>query len=98
MSMGCARIPPIDNHRLEEPQPMSEVREAVRSRYASVARQIAVIPNPAAVAGGGCCQADGPDCGCSGSDSPSDLNCIAVRRPLSLVECHPTLPRTPAPA
>src|SRR5258708_11413399 len=91
MSMGCARIPPIDNHRLEEPQPMSEVREAVRSRYASVARQIAVIPNPAADAGGSCCQADGPDCGCSGSYSADDLKSIGLSESVSLGCGNPTM-------
>jgi len=59
---------------------MSEVREAVRSRYASVARQIAVIPNPSSDTGAGCCQADGPDCGCSGSYSAEDLKAIGLSR------------------
>ena len=45
---------------------MGEVREAVRSRYANAARQIAVL-NASSSPGEGCCQADGPDCGCSGS-------------------------------
>src|SRR5207244_2730385 len=43
---------------------MSEIREAVRSRYADAAKKIAVLqPEP----GVGCCQVDGPDCGCAGS-------------------------------
>src|ERR1700737_3769036 len=55
---------------------MSEVREAVRSRYAGIAKQITVIP--AEDQTGGCCKADGPDCGCSGSYSAEDLEAIGV--------------------
>ena len=54
---------------------MSDVKEAVRSRYAGVARQLAVLqPDPSA----GCCQADGPDCGCTGSYSADELKEIVV--------------------
>jgi SAM-dependent methyltransferase len=70
---------------------MSEVREAVRSRYASIARQIAVIPNPAGDTGAGCCQADGPDCGCSGSYSADDLNSIRLSESVSLGCGNPTM-------
>jgi arsenite methyltransferase len=70
---------------------MSEVREAVRSRYASVARQIAVLPNPTADAGAGCCQADGPDCGCSGSYSAEDLKSIGLTESVSLGCGNPTM-------
>src|SRR5713226_9286612 len=70
---------------------MSEVREAVRSRYAGVARQIAVIPNPSSDTGAGCCQADGPDCGCSGSYSAEDLEAIGLSESLSLGCGNPTL-------
>jgi len=70
---------------------MSEVREAVRSRYASVARQIAVLPNPTADAGAGCCQADGPDCGCSGSYSADDLKAIGLTESVSLGCGNPTM-------
>ncbi len=38
---------------------MSEVREAVRSRYANAAKQIAVINAPGSFPAAGCCQADG---------------------------------------
>jgi SAM-dependent methyltransferase len=69
---------------------MSEVREAVRSRYANVARQIAVIPGPATDAGAGCCQADGPDCGCSGSYSVEDLKGIGLSESVSLGCGNPT--------
>ena len=58
---------------------MSELREAVRSRYASAAKQIALIPVGQTIADAGCCQADGPDCGCSGSYSADELKEIARR-------------------
>jgi SAM-dependent methyltransferase len=70
---------------------MSEVREAVRSRYADVARQIAVIPTPSTDMGAGCCQADGPDCGCSGSYSAEDLKAIGLTESVSLGCGNPTL-------
>src|SRR5258708_5702663 len=70
---------------------MSEVREAVRSRYAGVARQIAVIPNPTGDTGAGCCQADGPDCGCSGSYSADDLKSIGLSESVSLGCGNPTM-------
>jgi SAM-dependent methyltransferase len=70
---------------------MSEVREAVRSRYAGVARQIAVIPNPSGDTGAGCCQADGPDCGCSGSYSAEDLKAIGLSESVSLGCGNPTM-------
>src|SRR5438105_7030659 len=38
---------------------MSEINEAVRSRYANAAKQIAVINAPGSVPAAGCCQADG---------------------------------------
>jgi SAM-dependent methyltransferase len=65
---------------------MSELREAVRSRYADLAKQIAVID----VDGAGCCQADGPDCGCSGSYSTSDLQAIGLSESVSLGCGNPT--------
>jgi arsenite methyltransferase len=70
---------------------MSEVREAVRSRYAGVARQIAVIPNPGTDTGAGCCQADGPDCGCSGSYSAEELKGIGLSESVSLGCGNPTM-------
>ena len=69
---------------------MSEVREAVRSRYASVAKQIAVIPFGATDTSAGCCQADGPDCGCSGSYSADDLGSIGLSEAVSLGCGNPT--------
>jgi arsenite methyltransferase len=70
---------------------MSEVREAVRSRYASIARQIAVIPIADVEAGAGCCQADGPDCGCSDSYSVEDLKSIGLTESVSLGCGNPTM-------
>jgi arsenite methyltransferase len=70
---------------------VSEVREAVRSRYASVARQIAVIPQVTTDTSAGCCQADGPDCGCSGSYSTDDLAAIGLTESVSLGCGNPTM-------
>jgi SAM-dependent methyltransferase len=67
---------------------MSDVKEAVRSRYAGVARQLAVL-QPDAEAG--CCQADGPDCGCSGSYSAGELKEIGLSESVSLGCGNPTM-------
>jgi len=67
---------------------MSELKEAVRSRYAGVARQLAVIQPDANV---GCCQADGPDCGCSGSYSTGELQEIGLSESVSLGCGNPTM-------
>ena len=69
---------------------MSEVREAVRSRYAGVARQLKVIPAGQTIQEAGCCQADGPDCGCSGSYSPDELKEIGMSEAVSLGCGNPT--------
>jgi arsenite methyltransferase len=67
---------------------MSDVKEAVRSRYAGVARQLAVLqPDPSA----GCCQADGPDCGCTGSYSADELKEIGLTESVSLGCGNPTM-------
>jgi SAM-dependent methyltransferase len=68
---------------------MSDFREAVRSRYAGIAKQITVIP--AEDQAGGCCQADGPDCGCSGSYSVEDLKSIGLSESVSLGCGNPTM-------
>src|SRR5579864_4397784 len=68
---------------------MGEVREAVRSRYAGAARQIAVLDTGSAAAAG-CCQADGPDCGCSGSYSADELTEIGLSEAVSLGCGNPT--------
>jgi SAM-dependent methyltransferase len=70
---------------------MSEVREAVRSRYASVAKQIALTPIGPLNASPGCCQADGPDCGCSGSYAADDLDSVALTESVSLGCGNPTM-------
>jgi arsenite methyltransferase len=70
---------------------VSEIREAVRSRYAGVASQIAVIPHASTDSGAGCCQADGPDCGCSGSYSAEDLRGIGLSESVSLGCGNPTM-------
>jgi SAM-dependent methyltransferase len=70
---------------------MSEVREAVRLRYASVARQIKVIQAGPMDSDAGCCQADGPDCGCSGSYSADDVKAIGLSESVSLGCGNPTL-------
>ena len=69
---------------------MGEVREAVRSRYASAARQITVL-NASSSPGAGCCQADGPACGCSGSYSAEELNEIGLSEAVSLGCGNPTM-------
>ena len=67
---------------------MSDVKEAVRSRYAGLARQLAVLqPDSSA----GCCQADGPDCGCSGSYSADELQEIGLNESVSLGCGNPTM-------
>jgi arsenite methyltransferase len=70
---------------------MSEVREAVRSRYAGVARQIALIPSSSADSSAGCCQGDGPDCGCSGSYSADELAEVGLAESVSQGCGNPTM-------
>ena len=70
---------------------MGEVREAVRSRYAGVAKQLTVIPTGQTIAEAGCCQADGPDCGCSGSYSLDELKEIGLSEAVSLGCGNPTM-------
>src|SRR5579864_5368246 len=70
---------------------MSQVREAVRSRYAGIAKQITVIPATDQDVACGCCQADGPDCGCSGSYSAEALREIGLTESVSLGCGNPTM-------
>jgi arsenite methyltransferase len=70
---------------------MSEVREAVRSRYAGAAKQIAFIQGGGPTPTSGCCQADGPDCGCSGSYSTDELKEIGLTEAVSLGCGNPTM-------
>jgi arsenite methyltransferase len=69
---------------------MSRVREAVRSRYASAAKQLVVF-NAQGNGPDGCCQADGPDCGCSGSYSADELKAIGLSESVSLGCGNPTM-------
>lgn len=70
---------------------MSEVREAVRTRYAGTAKQIALIQVGGPTPTSGCCQADGPDCGCSGSYSTDELKEIGLTEAVSLGCGNPTM-------
>jgi SAM-dependent methyltransferase len=70
---------------------MSEIREAVRSRYAGIAKQLDVINASANSTPAGCCQADGPDCGCSGTYSVDDLNNVGLAESVSLGCGNPLL-------
>jgi ubiquinone/menaquinone biosynthesis C-methylase UbiE len=67
---------------------MSDVREAVRSRYAGLANQLTVV-GPSGDAS--CCQADGPDCGCHGSYSAAELEEIGLSESVSLGCGNPTM-------
>ncbi len=67
---------------------MGDIREAVRSRYANAARKIAVIPAGASV---GCCQVDGPECGCAGSYLAPELEEIGLSDGVSLGCGNPTM-------
>jgi arsenite methyltransferase len=67
---------------------MSDVKEAVRSRYADIAKQLTVVQPDASA---GCCQADGPDCGCSGSYSADELREIGLSESVSLGCGNPTM-------
>jgi len=70
---------------------MNQVIESVRSRYSKVAKQLAVIPTGQTIADAGCCQADGPDCGCSGSYSAEELKEIGLSDGISLGCGNPTI-------
>src|SRR5260370_9530803 len=70
---------------------MREVREAVRSRYANFAKQIALTRIGTLKANSGCCQADGPDCGCNGSYAADDLDSVGLTESVSLGCGNPTM-------
>jgi arsenite methyltransferase len=67
---------------------MSEITEAVRSRYAGAAKKIELLPLDSSV---GCCQVDGPDCGCAGSYSAGELKEIGLSDGISLGCGNPTM-------
>ena len=66
---------------------MSEIQEAVRSRYAWAAKQLAVLPHDSTA---GCCAVDGPDCGCAGSYSADEVKQIGLTDAVSLGCGNPT--------
>src|SRR5213078_1049639 len=61
--------------------------EAVRSRYAGAAKQLAVLPQDSTA---GCCAVDGPDCGCAGSYSADEVKQIGLTDAVSLGCGNPT--------
>ena len=65
---------------------MSEIKEAVRSRYAGAAKHLAVLQPEAT----GCCGVDGTDCGCAGSYAGEDLGEIGLSEAVSLGCGNPT--------
>ena len=65
---------------------MREVGDAVRSRYADVARRLTVLP----VESAGCC-GDGDSCSCGGSYSSEELKAIGLSDSVSLGCGNPTL-------
>jgi SAM-dependent methyltransferase len=67
---------------------MSDVKEAVRSRYATAARQLTVLQGDPSAA---CCGVAGADCGCSGSYSASELHEIGLSESVSLGCGNPTM-------
>ena len=66
---------------------MREIQEAVRSRYAGAAKQLAVLPFDSTA---GCCAVDGPDCGCAGSYSAEEVKQIGLTDAVSLGCGNPT--------
>ena len=66
---------------------MSEIKEAVRSRYANAARQIAVIDTSAKA---GCC-GEGESCGCEGAYDAAELQQIGISEGVSLGCGNPTM-------
>ena len=67
---------------------MSDVKEAVRSRYAGVAKQLTVLQGDPAAA---CCGVDGGDFGCSGAYSAGELQEIGLTESVSLGCGNPTM-------
>src|SRR3984893_9970948 len=90
--MAGLRLSSIDILRLIGGAEMSEVREAVRSRYQDAARQRTVLANTGAELEPGCCRADGPDCGCGGAYSSDELAGVGLTDAVSLGCGNPLLP------
>ncbi len=70
---------------------MSEVREAVRSRYQRAAEQLTVLADSGAGPEAGCCSAAGPDCGCAGAYSSDEVAGVGLTDALSLGCGNPLL-------
>src|SRR5437588_4149031 len=66
---------------------MSEIKEAVRSRYANAARQIAIIDTSATA---GCCGV-GESCGCEGAYDAAELQQPGLNEGVSLGCGNPTM-------
>jgi SAM-dependent methyltransferase len=66
----------------------SDVKEAVRSRYAGAAKQLTVLQGDP---GAACCGVEGADCGCSGSYSAGELQEIGLSESVSLGCGNPTM-------
>src|SRR5712691_7958969 len=66
-------------------------RETVRPRYAGGGREVVEFTHRRSDTGTGCCQADGPDCGCGGSYSAEDLKAIGLSESVSLGCGNPTM-------
>jgi SAM-dependent methyltransferase len=66
---------------------MSEIKEAVRSHYANIARQLAVLPAESAV---GCCSGD-DSCGCDCGYSADELNAVGLGEGISQGCGNPTM-------
>jgi arsenite methyltransferase len=73
---------------MDKEEAVSEIKEAVRSRYAGAARLIAVLPADSTA---GCCAVDGPDCGCAGSYPAEQLEQLGMTDAVSLGCGNPTL-------
>jgi len=70
---------------------LSELEEAVRSRYGDAARQLTVLASTGAELAPGCCRADGPDCGCAGAYEAAELEAVGLTDALSLGCGNPVL-------
>lgn len=86
--MGCATLWPIDNHQFiyGETLIMGEIKEAVRSRYATAARQIALIDTSAKASSCG----EGESCGCEGAYDATELLQVGLSEGISLGCGNPT--------
>jgi len=70
---------------------LGELEQAVRSRYGDAARQLTVLASTGAELAPGCCQADGPDCGCAGAYEAAELEAVGLTDSLSLGCGNPVL-------